>query len=128
VIEIRKLAAIDMAWLGARVIVAEYALGVILPLGLGMVSIRSAIMGSVKGPWPPALGIWLVGIAVNYIPLLIYALLIARAGTAREEGGPELSHARRYGVQQVIILIPLVVAILALAQERRRMKAGQRRS
>jgi hypothetical protein len=44
-INIRKLAAIDMAWLGTRVIVAEYTLGVILPLILGLLSIRSGLLG-----------------------------------------------------------------------------------
>ena len=38
VIEIRKLAAVDMAWLGRRLILTEYALGVILPLALGALS------------------------------------------------------------------------------------------
>jgi len=30
VIEIRKLAAVDMVWLGQRTVVAEYALGILL--------------------------------------------------------------------------------------------------
>jgi hypothetical protein len=119
-INIRKLAAVDMAWLGARVIVAEYALGVILPLILGLLSIRSGIFGPVQISWEAALGIWLVSIAANYIPLFIYAVLIARRGTVKQEGEPEIAHAKRYGVQQVIILIPFLVVILALVQEYRR--------
>jgi hypothetical protein len=119
-INIRKLAAIDMAWLGTRVIVAEYTLGVILPLILGLLSIRSGLLGSHLVGWAGVLGFWLVSIAVNYMPLLIYAMLIAKAGTAKEEGLPEYAHAKRYGVQQVIILVPFLVVILALMQEARR--------
>jgi hypothetical protein len=63
------------------------------------------------------LGFWLLGIAANYIPLLIYAILIAKAGTVKEEGQPELARIKRYGVQQVIILVPLLVAAAALVQE-----------
>jgi hypothetical protein len=63
------------------------------------------------------LGFWLVSIAANYIPLFIYAVLIAKGGTVKGEGQPELAHAKRYGIQQVIILVPFLVVILALLQE-----------
>ena len=116
-INIRKLAAVDMAWLGTKVIVTEYALGVILPLGLGLLSVRAALRGGSILSWEGALGVWLVGIGLNYIPLFIYSVLIARAGTAKKEGQPEFARARRYGVQQVIILIPLLVDVLAVIQE-----------
>jgi len=116
-INIRKLAAVDMAWLGARVIVTEYALGVVLPLILGVLSLRSGIFRPVHSTWPAVMGIWLVGIAANYIPLFLYAVLIARGSTVKEEGQPELARAKRYGVQQVILLVPLLVIIVALLQE-----------
>jgi len=109
-----------MAWLGTQVIVVEYALGVILPLCLGLLSIRSGLLGSAPVGWETVLGFWLISIAANYIPLFIYAVLIARGGTVNEEGQLERVHAKRYGVQQVIILIPFLVVILALIQERRR--------
>ncbi len=41
VIEVRKPAALDMAWLGTRVVLAEYALGVVLPAALGTLSLAS---------------------------------------------------------------------------------------
>ena len=119
-INIRKLVAVDMAWLGTRVIVAEYALGVVLPLALGLISIRSGLLGAVLVSWETALGVWLVSIAANYIPLFIYAVLIARGGTVMEEGQPEIVHAKRYGAQQIIILVPFLVVVLALVQEGRR--------
>ena len=115
-IRIRKLAALDMAWLGPRVILAEYALGIVLPLALGVVSIRSGLAGGGPG-WALTLGIWLVGIAANYVPLFIYAVLITKAGTVRQEGGPELAHARRYGLQQAMLLVPALVLVVAVIQE-----------
>ena len=122
-IEVRKLAAVDMAWLGGRIVLAEYALGIVLPVALGLLSLRA---GLTQRPdpsvWQVALGIWLVTIAANYVPLFLYALAILRAGTVKEEGQRELAHARRYGLQQIIIIVPLLVMAVAWAQERRRRK------
>jgi len=119
-IEIRKLAAVDMAWLGPKVIVAEYALGIILPLALGVFTLHSTFSSSRWLNWQSIFGIWLISIAANYLPLFLYALSIARAGTVKAEGEPELPQARRYGVQQVIILIPFLVVAISVVQERRR--------
>ena len=117
-IEIRKLAAVDMAWLGARIIVPEYVLGVAAPLAFGLVSFAGGLSA---GSWfQIVFGLWLLGIGVNYVPLLLYALAIARAGTVEAEGRPEIARARRYGAQQVVILVPLLVAAVAIAQERAR--------
>jgi hypothetical protein len=116
-IEIRKLAAVDMVWLGAGVVIAEYALGVILPLALGTLSIRAGIAERPLMNWQTLLGIWLVTISVNYVPLFVYAVTIARARRVRDEGLAEIANARRYGIQQVMILVPMLVVAVALAQE-----------
>jgi len=123
-IEVRKLAAVDMAWLGTRVIVTEYALGVMLPLVLGILSLRAGLAQQDLVNWQTILGTWLVTISANYVPLFLYAVAIARAGTVQEEGRPEFAHAGRYGIQQAIILVPLFVVLLALVQERMRRKHG----
>jgi hypothetical protein len=125
-IEIRKLAAVDMAWLGTRVIVTEYALGVMLPLVLGILSLRAGLAQQDLVNWQTILGSWLVTISANYVPLFLYAVAIARAGTVREEGLSEFALAGRYGVQQAIILVPLFVVLIALIQERKRRKHGLR--
>jgi len=117
VIIIRKLAAVDMAWLGARLILAEYALGILLPIALGLISIRAGYFRPVRTPWQIGLGIWLVCIGINYVPLFIYAVLIALGGSVKEEGQPEIAHARKYSVQQTVILVPFLVVILAVVQE-----------
>jgi hypothetical protein len=125
-IEVRKLAAVDMAWLGTRLIVTEYALGIILPVALGILSLRSGLAQTDKANWQTVLGIWLITISANYVPLFVYAVVIARAGTVREEGPPEFARAGRYGIQQTIILVPFFVVLLALAQERKRRKQRPR--
>jgi hypothetical protein len=116
-IRVRKLAAVDMAWLGPRVIVAEYGIGIVLPLALGALTLRNSLSSASPSMWQILLGIWLVGIAANYIPLFLYAVSIARGGTAKVEGEPELPNARRYGLQQTIILVPLLVVLVTLIQE-----------
>ncbi len=116
-INIRKLAALDMVLHGVRLIATEYALGVAFPLLLAFFTLRSILSGPVRLDWQMVFGVWLVGIAVNYIPLLIYAILIARAGSANAEGRPELAQVRRYNVQQLMLLIPFLVAVIALVQE-----------
>ena len=119
-INIRKLVAVDMALHSAQVIMAEFALGIALPLILGLLSIRAGFIGPVQSWWETALGLWLVGIAANYVPLLIYAVAIARDGTVKQEGQPELAQVKKYGIQQLIILIPFLVVVLAFVQESRR--------
>lgn len=121
-VQIRKLAALDMAWLGPKIIVAEYAFGILLPLALGVFTLHSTFSSSHWLNWQTFLGLWLISIAANYLPLFLYAVSIARAGTVKTEGEPERPHARRYGVQQVIILIPFLVVAISVVQERRRRK------
>lgn len=122
-INIRKLAAVDMVFLGSKVIIAEYACGMLLPFILGVLSIRSGFKGPSIVGWELAMGVWLISIAANYIPLFVYSVLIARAGTVKEEGQPELARAKRYGTQQVIIRVPFLVVVIALIQEQGRRKA-----
>ena len=119
-INIRKLAAVDMALNGTRFIVTEFAIGIVLPLILGLFSIRAGLSGAVQISWQTLLGFWLISIAANYVPLFIYAVRIARGGTVMEEGQSELANAKRYTIQQVIILVPFLVVVLAIIQESRR--------
>lgn len=60
--------------------------------------------------------------AANYTPASLYAVSIAKSGTVKAEGDPELPHVRRYNVQQSIIVVPFRVAIVAIAQERSRRR------
>ena len=122
-IEVRKLAALDMAGLGTRLVLAEYALGVVLPAALGTLSLGWGIARHAElYQWLVLGGIWLLTIAANYVPLFLYAVALARAGTVEDEAQTELPHARRYAVQQAMILVPLLVLALSVAQEQGRRK------
>ena len=117
-IEVRKLAALDMAWLGTRLVLAEYALGVVLPAALGALSLGLGIARHAElYQWLVLGGIWLLTIAANYVPLFLYAVALARAGTVQEEAQAARPHIRRYVLQQVMILVPLLVLALSVAQE-----------
>jgi uncharacterized membrane protein YqaE (UPF0057 family) len=121
VVNPRKLAAIDVALLGARLIIAEFAGGVLLCPGLGVFVL-------VRGHGSLAqllLGVYLILVGVNYVPMLIYAIVIAREKSAQSELGEELQDKRnamaKYRRQSVLLLVPLLVPIVALTQ-----RSGQR--
>jgi hypothetical protein len=75
VIDFRKLAALDIVFLGSRLILAEFSIGVVGSLALGLFAlIRSHSVGGI------ALGSYLLFIGINYVPLLVYAISIVRLG------------------------------------------------
>lgn len=127
IINIRKLAALDIAFHGPKLILGEFAFGVILPASLGVLSVRAGFSGAHVNLWYSLLGCCLLCIALNYLPLLLYAISIARRGSAQEEVAFELAqkerYARKYSVQSLLLVLPLVVPILAIYQERQ--KQGQ---
>ncbi len=111
----RKLVAIDIVFLGAKLIMAEYALGVVVSIALGVITLRRNASG-----WQLFLGVYLILMGINYVPLLIHAVGLAGAGSARAEVGEELNNKRaamsKYRRQSLWILVPLFVAITALRQ------------
>ena len=122
-IEVRKLAALDMAWLGTRLVLAEFALGVVLPAALGTLFLGLGLARHAQlYHWLVLGGIWLLTIAANYVPLFLYAVVLARAGTVQEEAQAARPHIRRYVLQQALILVPLSVLALSVAQEQSRRK------
>ncbi|HEV2415686.1 MAG TPA: hypothetical protein VGX27_12855 [Candidatus Dormibacteraeota bacterium] len=112
-LNVRRLAALDMTFLGTQVIVAEYAAGVVLPWVIAALSVRRGVL---------PLGIPLPWIGLNNVPLFVHAVDLARRGTAREEVAAELAdppQARSYSWRQLWILVPLGVVVFALLQRRR---------
>ena len=110
-----KLAAIDIAFLGARLIIAEYAIGVLLSVALGAFTLLRG------GPhWQLAVGLYLVLLGINYVPMLVCAVAISKGGSTHAEIDDELTDEGRamakYRWQSVFLLVPLVVAITALRQ------------
>jgi hypothetical protein len=122
----RKLAAIDIVFLGSKFIIGEFAAGALLSAALGVfVLFRSHSFMQV------ALGLYLISLGVNYVPMLAYAVAITREHSARAELADELKDERgamaKYRRQSVLLLVPLLVPILALVQQRRKAQAGSDR-
>jgi hypothetical protein len=111
----RKLAAIDIAFLGARLNLTEYAIGVLVPPALGIWTMFRG--GSY---WQLALGLYLILLGINYVPLLAYAMAISKGHSAHAEMSDELSGKRRamakYRRQSICLLAPPLAPITALRQ------------
>lgn len=117
-IDLRKLAAIDIAFLGRKVILAEFAGGVVLSTALGVfVLLRQHSF------WQIVLGVYLVCLGLNYVPMFAYAVAFPTREQAREAIADELADKRRamskYRRQSLLLLIPLLAPIIALAHRRR---------
>jgi len=118
-INVRKLAAIDLYFLGPKIILAEFGLGVPTMLALGVLSLRAGMLRT-HGLWQIVLGLYLLLLAVNYIPMLWYAIDLALRGNAAAELGDELDDKaaamRKYRRQSLWLLVPLAVPVAWLMQ------------
>lgn len=116
---IRKLVAIDIVFLGYKLIFAEYLFGVVGSLGLGIFALVRS-----HSPSQIALGVYLVSLGINYAPMLAYAVSIASNENARAELGDELIEQRKamtkYRRISLLLLVPLVVPFLALSRQQTR--------
>src|SRR5271166_1119765 len=110
-INLRKLAAIEILFLGPILIVTEYAAGVLLSIALGVFVLFRA-----HSFWQLLLGIYLICLGINYVPMLVYAIVVGNKVNAREELANELDDPRKtmskYRSQSLVLLVPLVVPIL----------------
>lgn len=113
---IRKLAALDMALHGTRLIRIEFAAGILLPLTIG-----GLFLARGRAPWETFFGWYLVGVAFNYVPLFAHAVSLRSKEEASREVETELSNdVARYGLKSLLLLLPLVVTWLAVVQALRR--------
>lgn len=121
----RKLAAVDLAFLGPRVILPEFFLGVVGPIALGIWTI--AKFRSIGGI---LFGVYLFLIGVNYIPLLWHATRLVKRGTAHDEISSEDDDKRqmfrKYRQQSLLLLVPLIVPAVAVWERTRAKKTDQR--
>lgn len=96
----------------------EFGLSVFFPalLGIGFFAFEAN-----RSPEIAALAVYLLCLGLNYVPLLTYSMLIRTDPAAREEAAFELEHQdiyrTRYGVQQLLILVPFSILILTIVQE-----------
>ncbi len=105
VISVRKLAALDMSFNGAWLIVAEFVAGALGGFALAYVMAL-----------PPLFFWWLVGVACNYVPLALYAIVFALRGGYKETAEDVLQDKRAYNTQQLLVLVPFVLAAIAFVQ------------
>lgn len=118
-----RLVELDMAFLGPRVIILEFAAGVAGALALGVFSLAYAARANAGvASWPAALGVELVAIGINYVPLLAEAMRRRKdeVGCAATKAAirDDPAEARSYGLRQAWILIPGAVVVFALAGRR----------
>ncbi|MEJ2006991.1 MAG: hypothetical protein P8Z30_02360 [Acidobacteriota bacterium] len=111
----------EIAFLGYKVIYAEYAAAVVLAIALGLVLLFRSPSG-----WQLLLGIYLICLGINYVPMWVYTIQIGNRQNARAEIADELAESgkqktmSRYRYVSLFLLLPLVVPVLAVAYERSR--------
>jgi hypothetical protein len=132
-ITVRKLVAVDIVFHGYRFILAEFTFTIALGAALGLWIGYSAFSeGGAVSPTRLLLGAYFLCVAINYVPLLLYGITIARRNSAHDEVAVEVAekgkYAPKYGLRQLWLIVPLVMPILAVAQElsadRRSAQAG----
>ena len=120
-LNVRRLAAVDMygssgaAW-RRWVILLEFVIGTAGIATLGIRVLNAGDIGTV------VLGLYLLGVALNYLPLAAYALMFLRPATLRSElAGVDLGgELRRYTNAQFWVFVPLVLLGLDVSQRARR--------
>jgi hypothetical protein len=126
IINIRKLAALDIVFHGPKFILVEMALGVFGSAALGFAIAAPGFFAGHFSLNQIMVSSYVLFIALNYVPLLLYAISIARQRSAQEEVAFELAHkdryARKYTGQSFLVLLPLVVPVLAIWQEWRKQR------
>jgi len=118
-LNVRRLAAADM-WgtkgspKRRRIIRVEFWAGAIGCLFLGTATLA---LTTGRGL---ILGAWLVGVGINYIPLVVSAESLSKPGALESElaGKDIVRELRAAGAQQLWIAVPLAVAVAALASRR----------
>lgn len=118
-IQVRKLVAVELVFLGPKIVFAEYGFAVVVAIATGILSLRAGLVRTVV-LWQILLGVYLVCLALTYAVLLGYAVTTARRGDARSEIAGELDNTattfRKYRRQSLWILVPLAVPIAAIQQ------------
>lgn len=116
-LDIRKLAAIDIVFLGYKLIFAEYAFGVLFSVALGIFVLFRA-----HSVWQVVLGIYLTCLGINYVPMFAYTVSIGNKQSAQAELANELADKRKamskYRRLSLLLFVPLLVPVLVVTGER----------
>lgn len=120
-INIRKLAALDIVFHGSRLILAEFIVTVVLGAVFAVLSFFAFFHNPDHPLINVMMGFILSWIAINYVPLLLYTISIIKSKSAEREVAFELEHknfyARKYTLQSLLLVFPLVVPVLAVSQK-----------
>jgi hypothetical protein len=118
-LDVRRLAAVDMHGLEgrsyrARVILAEFVLGALVCVGLGLWLATQSGVGSL------IFGLWLAGAGLNYVPLSLHAIWFSRPGRLEAElaGADIRAELRYYTKAQLWVFVPLALVVFALRRGR----------
>jgi hypothetical protein len=118
-IRVRKLVAVELSFLGPKIVFAEYGFAVVVAAVIGLLSLRVGLFRT-HALWQVLLGLYLLFLALTYAVLLRFAIAMARRGDAREEIAGELHDLpatfRKYRKQSLWILVPLAVPLAAMRQ------------
>ncbi|GAA1969986.1 hypothetical protein [Microbacterium deminutum] len=96
-----------------RIITAEFILGALVGVGFAV-----WLLSRPTQPFGALVSCWILGIALNYVPLAILASRLSIGdGVADELSDADIPReARRAGVYQLWILVPLAIVGMAAAQ------------
>src|SRR5262245_25584660 len=127
-LNVRKLAAIDLHFLGRTFILAEFALGVIGCGALGLITLRSGLQRG-HSTSLVVLEAYLLALGISYVPLLICAIKLVRSDSTQGEIADELlepkAAMRKYRRQSLLILVPFAVVIAAVREELRKRQLSK---
>jgi hypothetical protein len=88
-IQLRKLVAVELFYLGLKLISAEYAIAVAAGLLVAVLSLRAGLQVT-HARWQIVLGLYLWFIALTSALLTAHAIAMARRGNCRDEIADEL--------------------------------------
>ena len=118
-IDIRKLVALDILLHGRPFILIEFGLGTALLFGLGF---QQIVVGLAVSYVSLVVGFYLLFTGVNYLPLLVYAIIISKKNSAENEAESELQNKSKYNRQQFLVFVPLLIFLVGTKQELDRRK------
>jgi hypothetical protein len=120
-INVKKLVALDIVTHGHWIILAEFAFGVFVSGAIGIFSLCSFFSNTNSALLVGIIGVVLLWISLNYVPMLLYTISIMRHKNVSKEVARELEsgdiHTRKYAFQSLFLILPLIVPILAICQE-----------
>jgi hypothetical protein len=120
---VRRFAAIDMYGTAGtqrrrRIVLLEFVVGTVALLLIGAVLL-------IHGGWLWAA--WLLGCGLNYGALAVHAVTLYPPGRLEAElaGADVGAELRRYSIAQLLLFVPVLIAIVAVAQAARHGGPGR---